>query len=266
MPHPRVVADPHRESGRLLAFGALRHSYVDLADPTYLHFSYTQAIAAVLDTFRPPGHPITALHLGAGGLTIPRYLAHTRAGSRSLVAEIDPQVLQLAHNQLGFNDNTHTGNGITTTIGDARTITAQQPDNTHHAVIGDAFDAVSVPLHLLTVQFLAEIRRVLAPEGVYVLNLIDAPPLTLLRSALATVSSRFVHTIVAARPGNVAGVLRGNFVIAGCDSPLPVQALEQRLSRCDPPQTLVTEPAHIHALVSDAPVLTDELVAAGIRR
>ena len=51
----RVVADPERESGRVLMLDTLRHSYVDLDDPTHLEFEYVRAIAAVTDVVAPGG-------------------------------------------------------------------------------------------------------------------------------------------------------------------------------------------------------------------
>ena len=48
----RVVADPERDTGRVLLLDTLRHSYVDVDDPTYLEFEYVRAIAAVTDVDR----------------------------------------------------------------------------------------------------------------------------------------------------------------------------------------------------------------------
>ena len=59
------------------------------ADPGYLEFEYVRRIGHVADLAFPPGEPLRVLHLGGGALTLPRYLAHTRPGSRQLVAELD---------------------------------------------------------------------------------------------------------------------------------------------------------------------------------
>jgi MFS family permease len=91
----RVVADPHRPSGRLLMLDTLRHSYVDLADPTHLEFEYVRAIAAVTDALAPTGEPLSALHIGGGGLTLPRYLEAVRPGTENLVMEVDPGVVRI---------------------------------------------------------------------------------------------------------------------------------------------------------------------------
>ncbi|MFL6170854.1 MAG: fused MFS/spermidine synthase, partial [Ornithinibacter sp.] len=77
----RVLADPQRASGRVLVLDGLRHSYVDLADPTHLEFEYVRAIASVTDVLAPANEPLSALHVGGGGLTLPRYLAEVRPGT-----------------------------------------------------------------------------------------------------------------------------------------------------------------------------------------
>ena len=58
-------------------------SHVDLDDPTHLHFEYVARMGAVIDRLRMPGQPLTAVHLGAGALTLPRYIEATRPGPGS---------------------------------------------------------------------------------------------------------------------------------------------------------------------------------------
>ena len=55
-------------------------SHVDLDDPTHLAFEYVRRIGHAVDLL--PEGPVTALHLGAGALTLPRYVEATRPGSR----------------------------------------------------------------------------------------------------------------------------------------------------------------------------------------
>ena len=99
-----VVADPARESGRTLVLDGLRHSYVDLDDPTHLEFAYVRAIASVVDVAFAPGDALRAYHLGGGGLTLPRYLAADRPGTDSLVSEIDGGVVRIDRQLLGLDD------------------------------------------------------------------------------------------------------------------------------------------------------------------
>ena len=58
-------------------------SHVDLDDPTHLHFEYVARMGAVIDQLRMPRQPLTAVHLGAGALTIPRYVEAHPARARA---------------------------------------------------------------------------------------------------------------------------------------------------------------------------------------
>lgn len=49
----RVVTDPDRAGGRTLVLDGVRHSYVDVDDPTHLEFAYVRAIASVVDAAFP---------------------------------------------------------------------------------------------------------------------------------------------------------------------------------------------------------------------
>ena len=99
----RVVADPERESGRVLMLDTLRHSYVDLDDPTHLEFEYVRAIAAVTDAIAPAGR-------AAVGAARRRRRAHrcratwprSGPGTESLVLEVDPGVVAIDREQLGL--------------------------------------------------------------------------------------------------------------------------------------------------------------------
>jgi hypothetical protein len=75
-------------------------SHVNLDDPTELFFEYVSRMGHVIDRLRLPGEPITALHLGAGGLTIPRYIEATRPGSRQQVVELEPKLVELVRSAL----------------------------------------------------------------------------------------------------------------------------------------------------------------------
>ncbi|MGO1412720.1 MAG: spermine synthase, partial [Microbacterium sp.] len=65
------VAPSEITSGFEVDVDGTPQSHVDLADPTHLHFEYVARMGAVIDQL--PDGPLTAVHLGAGGLTIPRY-------------------------------------------------------------------------------------------------------------------------------------------------------------------------------------------------
>ena len=247
----RVVPDDSRDGGRALVLDTLRHAYVDLDDPRHLELAYTQWIGAAVDAAAPQG-PVTALHIGGGGFTVPRWLAATRPGSRSTVLELDPAVVELARAELGVR----TGPDLAVLTGDARTSTAGLRDGAYDVVVGDAFGSTSVPWHLTTAEFVAEVDRVLQPDGVYVMNVIDRGPLAFLRAELATLRTSFPQLAVLHRPGALTG-RGGNFVVVASQQALPLRDLAARASALSDPADVLSGDS-LEELVGDAAVLTDD--------
>lgn len=258
--------EPDGDTGRVLYLDDLRHSYVDLADPDHLEFTYTRRFADVISmTARSaPGGgaqagaadqaaPVRTLHLGGGGFTMPRWIAANRPGSASTVLELDPSVVELAREELGLR----TGSGLRVRTGDARVNIAGEPTGTYDFVIGDAFGGRSVPWHLTTRQFVEQIDRVLSPDGMYLANIIDNPPLEFLAAELATLRSVFPQVIVLADAEQLAGEKGGNFVVvAGSQLPDAAALESAAASRGEPGG--VAAGGDVDRLVGDARPLTDD--------
>jgi SAM-dependent methyltransferase len=247
----RISADPVRESGRVLYLDDLRHSYVDLDDPAYLHFRYAQRFADVIDAAFPGKEPLDALHLGGGGFTMPRWIAATRPGSQSTVLELDPAVVEIGRSRLGLGEVP----GVEVVVGDGRTSLQRQPDQSADVVVGDAFGSLSVPWHLATEEFMADVRRVLRPDGVYVLNVIDYGPLAFLRAEAATVAAVFDEVGMLIRPDQLTG-RGGNAVLVASNRPLPWESIAAAAAARGEPGSVLHAPAY-DDFVGDAPVLTD---------
>ncbi len=244
-------------SGRTLVLDGLRHSYVDLEDPTHLEFVYIRAIAATTDAAFPGDEPLEAYHLGGGGLTFPRYLAVTRPGSRSLVSEIDGGVVRIDRERLGLR----TDADLAVRVEDGRSGLARLATDSRDLVVGDAFGGVSVPWHLTTEEAMAEVHRVLRPDGVYVANLIDYGDLDFARAEAATLEEVFDHVLVAGQPHDVlAGDVPpdgGNLLVVASDRALDVEALRSALQAGNTGWTAVDGAAR-DAWIGDAQVLTDD--------
>lgn len=248
-----VIRDERRPSGRVLQLDTLWHSYVDLEDPRHLEFSYIRAIASVVDTAVSDDAP-RALHLGGGGLTLPRYLAATRPGSESLVLEIDGGVIDLDVDRLGLR----TGSGIEVRVQDARVGLARERSNSRDLVVGDAFGGLSVPWHLTTLEVVRDVDRVLTEEGIYALNVIDYPPLDFARAEVATLQEVFPHVALIARPDVLERTDGGNLVIVASRTPLPEEALRVELSQRAPELELLVGSTGVSRFAGDAAVLTDD--------
>jgi spermidine synthase len=225
---------------------------VDVDDPTYLQFEYVRAIASTVEAALPEG-PLSALHLGGGGLTLPRWLAETRPGTESLVLEVDPGVVAIDREQMELR----TSDELRVRVADARVGLADETPGSRDLVIGDAFGGLSVPWQLTTREALELVDRALADEGVYAVNLIDNPPLRFVRAELATMRAVFPHVVLLARAPVLAGEDGGNVVAVASRSPLPVDRLEDALPELDLAWQ-VADGAGLDRFVGDATVLTDD--------
>ena len=100
----------------MLSIGGAEQSHVNLADPADIFYEYLRRIGHVVDLAAPWGEPITALHLGAGALTLARYIQATRPGSVQYAVELERELLDFVLAQLPLPEGTE----LHTVIGDAR--------------------------------------------------------------------------------------------------------------------------------------------------
>ncbi|MFJ8610385.1 spermidine synthase [Streptomyces sp. NPDC093675] len=220
----KLMPDVDRERAWLLTVDGAPQSYVDLDEPTHLEFEYAQRLGHVLDTVTPPGRPLDVLHLGGGALTLPRYVAATRPGSRQDVVEADRALLELVVEHLPLP----AGSGITLHPADARAWLEAAPPDCADMVIADVFGGSRVPAHLTTVAYARAAERVLRPDGVYLANLADAAPFDFLRSQLATFAEAFEELALIAEPSVLRGRRFGNAVLIAAHRALDVAPLSRR--------------------------------------
>lgn len=258
----RIVPSPFT-TGFELVVGDTPQSHVDLDDPTHLHFEYVARMGAVIDQLRLPGQPLTAVHLGAGAMTIPRYIAHTRPGSRQQVIELEPALIDLVRSALPLPS----GAAIRVRIGDARDVLGRLPAALHGAcdlVVVDVFAGAQTPAHLTSVEFYTALSRLLAPDGVVLVNVADGAGLAFARRQVATVRAVLEHVIVLAEAQTLKGRRFGNLVIAASAAALPTQWLP-RLMAAGPHPAKVAEGSDIDAFAGRLRPVTDADAVASPR-
>lgn len=242
-------------SGSELVVDGTPQSHVDLDDPTHLHFEYVARMGAVIDRLRMPGQPLTAIHLGAGALTLPRYVEATRPGSRQQVIELEPALWDLVRENLPLPR----GAAIRVRIGDARAGVGRLPAGLRGAVdllVSDVYSGAQTPAHLTTVEFYREAATLLAPDGVLLVNVSDGPGLAFARRQVATVRAVLPEVIVLAEVQVLKGRRFGNLVVAASSAPLPVEWLP-RLMAAGPHPAKVAQGAEIDEFIRDARPATD---------
>ncbi|WP_456514950.1 spermidine synthase [Agrococcus sp. UYP33] len=221
-PSRRLSSGLHAEmryasSGWQLVVDGTPQSHVDPDQPQLLMYEYVQQIGHVIDAL--PAGPITAVHLGAGALTLPRYVDATRPGSRQQVIELEPLLVELVREVAPLPR----GAGVRVRYGDAREQLSRLPAGlrgTVDLVIVDVFSGAQTPAHVTTVEFHALVRDLLAPTGVVVVNIADDRTLAFAKRQLAALLEVHEDAAALADPGMLKGRRFGNVVaVAGRELP-----------------------------------------------
>ncbi|MER6346398.1 spermidine synthase [Streptomyces sp. NPDC001595] len=249
----KLMPDVDRRRAWLLTVDGAPQSYVDLDEPTHLEFEYARRLGHVLDTVAEPGRALDVLHLGGGALTLPRYLAATRPGSRQDVVDADRALLDLVVEQLPLP----AGEPVALHAADARAWLAAAPGDRADVLVADVFGGSRVPAHLTSLAYAREAERVLRPSGVYLANLADAAPFAFLRSQLATFAAVFEEVALIAEPAVLRGRRFGNAVLVASHRPLDLAALARRTAADVFPARVEQGPA-LRRLIGDARPVRDE--------
>lgn len=201
---------------RQLIMDGLIHNRYDLADPDVLRYEYERIFESLTRYPAGPGHrPLSTLTVGGGAMIFPDYLSRHFPGSRTDVVEIDPEVIRVAEEYFGAR----TGNGLTVYNTDGRNYVnyARGTKRQYDIVYLDAFTSFSIPAHLTTREFAADVRSILKPDGYVVANCIDV-------YTIGRFISAYIRTLQAVFPSvtvyaDTVGKLdeRMTFVIVGGD-------------------------------------------------
>ena len=187
-----IRVDPLQMMGRstrVMALDHLAHGVNDKDDPLLLLSPYVQGVDELIRA-RGLSDP-SAFFVGGGAFTLPRAWAARWPEARLTVAEIDPEVTRLARERLWLAEPEN----LTAIHSDARVaLSSLPPEQRFDVIFGDAFHDISVPKHLVTDEFHAEVADRLGPRGVYVMNVVDKlrEPRFVLSLAL-TLGKRFDH-------------------------------------------------------------------------
>ncbi|WP_296897121.1 fused MFS/spermidine synthase [Thiohalocapsa sp.] len=125
---------------------------------------------------------------GGGAYSQPRAVQALSPASSITVAELDPMVTLTAAESLGLEPAS-----MTIEHRDARLALADT-DQAFDVVVGDVFHDVAIPYHLVTREFATLVRERLAPDGLYLMNVVDAfPDPRLIKAIAKTLRTEFRH-------------------------------------------------------------------------
>ncbi|HEY3260448.1 MAG TPA: fused MFS/spermidine synthase [Pseudonocardiaceae bacterium] len=247
-----LVPDPDRRGGWTLLVCGTPQSHVDLDDPTHLEFEYVRRLGHLVDLAAEPGRPLRVLHLGGGALTLARYVAATRPGSRQYAVELDAALVELVRRELPVPRPA----SVRVRVGDARAWLARTPPGSLDLIVLDAFAAARTPAHLTSVEFVRAGATALAPGGLYAANIGDGAPLAFTRAQVSTVLAVFARASLVACPAVFAGRRFGNLVLVAGDRELPVAGLAAAVAG-DPFPARVRHGAALARFTGGAAPVTD---------
>jgi spermidine synthase len=230
-------------------------SHVNLDDPSQLFFEYVQRMGNVIDLIGEPGEPITAVHLGAGALTLPRYVAYTRPGSRQQVVELESKLVELVREELPLPRYAQ----IRIRHGDAREVVGKLPAGLRGEVdllVIDIFSGARTPAHVTSIEFYRSAVALLKPGGIVLVNVADGPPLAFARSQVATLRAAVEHVAALAETQVLKGRRFGNVVLVGSNTALPMEWLPRLLASGPHPAKAVAG-SELRAFAASAPIVTD---------
>ncbi|MBN1845453.1 MAG: fused MFS/spermidine synthase [Sedimentisphaerales bacterium] len=207
----------------------LDHSIINMDDPSDLQYFYIRIYGALTSHIARNKPVLSTLTIGGGGYVFPRYIEQHWPGSRVDVAEIDPDVTRAAREAFGLAPETTIrtitldGRNYIDELDHRRRKGEEAP--VYDIIYEDAINHFNVPFQLTTRQFNQKIYDSLAPDGVYLVNIIDLYESgKFLGALIQTLEQTFPCLEVLAREQDKQLLwARTTFVLVAAKKPLPVK-------------------------------------------
>lgn len=161
----RIRVEEDHEA-RYLYFDRTLQSAMTLSDPTALRLIYSR-YASIGLAFRPDAKK--ALIIGLGGGSIPKKYQKEFPGMEIDVAEIDPEVIEVAKRHFFFQER----KPLRVYAQDGRLFLTRSSQR-YDLILVDAYFTDAIPFHLTTREFFRTAERKLTPNGIVVVNIIGA--------------------------------------------------------------------------------------------
>ncbi|MBP1708748.1 MAG: putative rane protein [Deltaproteobacteria bacterium] len=263
----KLKKTPAEDSGSLetLVLDHLIHSYTDLKNPSNLEYEYIRMYEEVVRWQAAKRPSFNTMFIGGGGYTFPRFISAKYPKAAGIdVVEIDPEVTRVGQQFLGLSETPR----IQTFNGDARWfVMSSKEKGKYDFVFGDAFNDLSVPYHLTTLEFTKQLRGLMKPNGLFLVNLIDSFKKGIfLPSYLRTLEEVFgkgnVHLITYSSNYDNLGI--STFVIVASPQKLDMEDFTATIRKQEGNGMIcfVMPPERLQQYLSERPgfILTDDYV------
>jgi predicted membrane-bound spermidine synthase len=207
-----------------------------------------------------PRHPEdvnSLLILGLAAGTVARLYTEAYGPIPIRGVELDPAIIAVGQRFFAMNQP-----NLTAVAGDARYVLRRDPGR-YDVIAVDAYRPPYIPFHLTTVEFFAEVRRHLTPDGVVAVNVARTATDDSLVVALAgTMAAVFPAVFILDEP--MAGFDLGNSLVVATKRPATLA--DFLANTADLPEPLLAEVArrarpYARPAPRTGPVLTDDRAA-----
>ncbi|MDO4241146.1 MAG: fused MFS/spermidine synthase [Microbacteriaceae bacterium] len=250
-----LAHDPYVPGAVQLLLNGTPQSHVLPGDPSQLFYAYMRRIGHIIDGVAPARQPITAIHLGGGAFTLPRYIAATRPGSSQQIIELHSELVELVRSHLPLPAR----QPIRVRHGDARAVASKLPAGLHgaaHIMVVDVFAGARTPAHITSREFYETLQPFLHSDGVLCVNAADGAGQKFVRGQLATLQSVFKHVAAVGEPQILKGRRFGNVILLASNTEQDWDWLPRALNAGPHPARLLLG-AELREFIAGAKPVTD---------
>lgn len=187
-------------------------SAINLLDPGQLEFEYMQQMTCALDSFKPCGEAIRALHLGGCACALPWAWLTQRPGSEHSVVELNEELAAAMRRVFDLPRSP----SLRIRIGDAGQVIHQIREDAYDVVVRDVFNGPTTPNTVRTGEFFAQCQRILRDGGLALVNCGHGSGLDA-REEVAAALSVFEQVWLIGEGKVLAHGRRGNLVMVASD-------------------------------------------------
>lgn len=198
------------------ATGMAEQSHVEVGDPEFLLHDYLRRMRAVLTARfqNDQASPATVLHLGAGALTLPRWVGSWRPEAQQTVVDIEPELVGFVLEYLPMQPAPQS---VVADAAEVLSTGGALAGRQFDVIVVDLFNSAEAPATLISPEFSSRVLQALSEGGIMLMNFGDEAGMGFARQLTDTVlqvSGHGAHALLSAPADVLTAQAEGNLVLA----------------------------------------------------
>ena len=180
-------------------------------DPSILNLDYVRRLGDMIDHYFPSSEDLSVLHLGAGAMSLVRYIGAKYPDALQVVVELEKEIVDLVEEVAPLKTPAEI------IYGDAKSIVRALPPNSFDLIIADIYMGISTPDSLTTVEFYSELSELLNPYGILLANITGGDGLEDIARQYRNIEEVFTHCVLAIDSNSLNYKTETNALVAASD-------------------------------------------------